>query len=453
MSKALRGNIRKKIGNYVYCTPISGPSPDSRRQKKLGIYVYCTPILVAILMLAVPAKADTWKGDALLAQLAKARLKMGPIRIQPQLVLSDMGYDSNVYHQPNAIADYSLTAGPQINAFLSLKRKIIFTLTESPRYVYYFETARERTWNNYLSANVSFLFNKFFIQAGAHDNNAKQRWSYEIDLRPRLRDTGYDASILWQPSKKTSFSVGYRQSNFRYENIADDPYEIAGRLNRGESYVNFGYFNQLTPRTRAFLDFEYGQADFELASNTRDAVSYAGYGGLEFSTIGRIRGRVRLGYKSFHPLTAGLPDYKGLVGDTNLSVTILRPLVLRGSYRRDVKFSTWYGYPYYIEDSSGAGLSFYVLRRRFRLDYDYSQLKYDYPSLPTTPTLGAGEDPVDASTPTRRDRVYMNTLGLFFRLSGDVGVGIRAGRYSRRVNVYNWKVSRNFIGLNLTYEF
>jgi hypothetical protein len=160
---------------------------------------------------------------------------------------------------------------------------------------------------------------------------------------------------------------------------------------------------------------------------------------------------VRIGYKIFHPLTEGLPDYKGLVGDTNLSITILRPLVLRGSYRRDVRFSLWYSLPYYIEDSSGAGLSFYVLKRRFRLDYDYSQLKYDYPSLPVAPETIA--DITTEQTPSRRDRIYMNTVGLFFRISGDIGVGIRAGRYSRRINIYSWNTNRFFWGLNLTYEF
>jgi len=397
--------------------------------------------------MGLPAAAETWRGEALLRAISNAPWKIGPFRVQPQFVLSDFGYDSNIYHQPNAISDYSLTAGPLINTYFTLKRKIVFTLTESPRYVYYFETDRERTWNNLLNANISFLFNKFFVQAGAHSNNAKQRWNYEIDTRPRLKDKGYDALILWQPSEKTSFSIAYRQTRYRYEETADDPYDIAGRLNRTDSFFNLSAYNQVTPLTKVIFDLEYGYSNFQLATNTRDSLSYASYGGLEFSALGRIRGRLRLGFKIFHPLTAGLPDYKGLVGDTNLSITIARPLVLRASYRRDVQFSVWYSFPYFIEDSSGAGLSLYVLRRRFRLDYNYSQLKYDYPELPSSISG------IDAATPSRQDRLYMNTVGLFFRISGDIGVGITAGRYSRRVNVYSWKINRDFWGVNLTYEF
>ena len=66
------------------------------------------------------------------------------------------------------------------------------------------------------------------------------------------------------------------------------------------------------------------------------------------------------------------PDYKGLVGDTQLSVRLAKPFVIRGIYVRDVRFSLWYGNPYYIESRPGVGASLYPLRF-LRFDYDYSQ--------------------------------------------------------------------------------
>ena len=110
--------------------------------------------------------ASTWRGDTLLRQLELAPWRIGPFRIQPQIVLSDFGYDSNIYYTPNAPGDYTLTAGPALTTYLSLKKKIVFELYESPRYVYYLQTARERSWNNYFTGNVHFLLNKFFITLG-----------------------------------------------------------------------------------------------------------------------------------------------------------------------------------------------------------------------------------------------------------------------------------------------
>lgn len=403
--------------------------------------------LAAFALLAVfpaLASASTWRGDDLLRRFSLAPWKIGPFRIEPQIVLGDFGYDSNIYTQPDAVSDYSFTAGPQINAFLTFGRKIFLSFSESPRYVYYMRTASERAWNNYLNGSLSFLLNRFFIQLGANWMEARQRWNYEIDLRPRINDIGYNASILWQPTRsRTSFELGFRQSRYRYENLVDDPYRIADRLDRDQMYLNLIVYNQLTARTRAFIDVEYGRASFVSADNPRDSLSYTAYGGFEFSTLGRVRGRIRLGYKMFHSLVAGITDYKGLVGDSNISVSILRSFTLRGSYRRDVQFSTWSDDPYFVEESFGAGISYYFLRRRFRLDYDYSQLRYNYPII----------DAAGSASGSRKDRVFMNTVGLFFRIGKSMGIGVRAGRYDRSINVYDWKTSRDFVGLNLTYEF
>lgn len=402
-------------------------------------------LLAAFASLAVfppLASASTWRGDDLLSRFSLAPWKVGPFRIEPQIVLSDFGYDSNIYTQPNAVSDYSFTAGPQINAFLTFGRKIFLSFSESPRYVYYMHTTRERTWNNYLNGSLSFLLNRFFIQLGAHWIDARQRLNYEIDIRPRLNDTGYDASILWQPTRRTSFELALHQSRYRYENPIDDPNRIAGQLDRNQKILNFTIFNQLTPRTRAFLDFEYGRANFASPDNPRESLSYAGYGGFVFSTLGRVNGRIRLGYKIYHPLVAGIADYRGLVGDSDISVSLFRSFALRGSYRRDVQFSISFISPYFIEESYGAGISYYFLRRRFRLDYDYSQLRYDYPIMGAAPASGA-----------RGDRIFMNTVGLFFRIGKSVGIGIRAGHYIRSINFYGLNINRDFVGLNLTYEF
>jgi hypothetical protein len=309
---------------------------DLKLTKKKMMDILFIQGLIFLFIFPSPAAATTWKADELLRQFQLAPWKIGPFRIQPSIVLSDFGYDSNIYSTNNPIKDYTLTAGPAFNAYLAIKKKGILTVSESPRYGYFFETARERSWNNYLRGDVSFLFNKFFISFGANLNNARERWNYEIDIRPRRKAQGFQGSLLWQPTKKTSLSLGARKSRYDYENLEFIGFRIGDQLNRDEIYINAGAYYQLTIRTRALVDFENGKFKFQNPLNPRDSESGAVYGGFEFSPLGKIRGLVRLGYKNFHAQKEGRPDYKGLVGDTSISLSLLRTLTLRGSYRRNV---------------------------------------------------------------------------------------------------------------------
>ena len=72
-------------------------------------------LITAILLLATSsggAFAETWKGLALERKWHDAAWKFGPFCIQPSLVISNAGVDSNVFYSPNEpIKDYTITAG------------------------------------------------------------------------------------------------------------------------------------------------------------------------------------------------------------------------------------------------------------------------------------------------------------------------------------------------------
>lgn len=136
-----------------------------------------------------------------------AGLKLGPFRIRTVLYLTNAGYDSNVYRTPsNPIKDYSITAGPGFYIYLPLKKKIIFSIFESPQYVYFVETKRERTWNNYFNGQVNFVFNRFLLTFGKGYSVAREIWNTEIDIRPQRKEDSFYGSVLWQKSKKISLS-------------------------------------------------------------------------------------------------------------------------------------------------------------------------------------------------------------------------------------------------------
>lgn len=382
----------------------------------------------------------TWLGRDLELQVKNAGFSLGPFRTRVQFVLSNAGYDSNVYYgaTDEPVKDLTFTAGPAFNIYLPIKKKVIFSIYESPQYVYFRETQRERTWNNYFQGEVYFIFNRFVASAGIGRSEAKQRWNTETDIPIFRTEESVQGSVLWQPAKKSSFNFSYRMARYDYGESDLEEFSFAEKLNREETYFNFTGYRDISSRTRFFLDAEYGFFDFENPSTMKNSKSYGGYGGFEFSPLGKIRGRVKIGYKYFDSIWPQRKDYRGIVGDSSVSVRLMRPLAVRASYRRDVQFSVWYDNTYFLENTYGMGGSIYLFRN-VRLDYDHFRGRNDYPQ--------------EFGVQKRRDDYQIHAVGIFLRLRKDVALGVIASRWVRDSNL-DWEDDdRDFVGFNLTYDF
>jgi len=406
-------------------------------------------VAVAVFLIACAGAAftETWKGRELETQWKKAAWKFGPFKIQPMFMLTNAGYDSNVYYGisgDSIIKDYTLTAGPAAAVYLPIHRKLVFSFTGSPQYVYYVKTKEERTWNYYLSGSAAVNLKRIFLSFDLKYSDARERWNTEIDVRPRRKEEGLGGAFLVQTTHRTSLSLSYRETKYDYESLNVESFDVRERLNRKERYANLSAYYQATSRTKFFLDFEYGMYDFDFVDTAalKDSRSQAAYGGLEFSPTGKIRGRIRLGYKIFDIKNPLGQDYRGLVGDSQVSVRLAKPFVVRASYKRDVNFSLWYDNAFYIGSTPGAGASVYLLKF-VRLDYDYSFGRNRYP---------VAQD-VGGTDVKRLDDYRIHSAGLYFRLWKKTALGVIASRWQRTSNLESENDGRYFYGLNLAYDF
>jgi hypothetical protein len=386
----------------------------------------------------------TWKGAELEWLIKQAGFNLGPFRAKTVFILNDSGYDSNVYRRPdNPVKDYSITAGPAFTIYLPIQNKIVFTIYESPRYVYFFETKQERTWNNSFFGRLQFALNKVFLSVEAGSTVAREIWSTEIDIRPQRKILAAAASVLWQPSKKTSFSLDARESRFQYEDVAYREANLSVTLNHREQSFSAAAFYQITNRMRARIEAEYGRFLFDNSANPRNSESRSIFGGFDFGKGGIVEGRVRLGYKFFSASATKSSYYRGLVGDTAIGVRLGSAFRLRVSYAQDIRFSLWAGYVYFIENTEGAGVSVY-LSQNIRFDYDYNIGDSEYP-----PIIGPGLDLV----PSRDDRIQNHRVGIYLRIQKNIGLGIIASAWQRNSTLSLLRSKRLFIGANLTYDF
>jgi hypothetical protein len=411
--------------------------------RKLGIQIVGLAFALAA---ASTGAAETWKGKELEAKWHDAPWQWGPFHVQPQLVISNAGVDSNLFYSPSApVKDYTVTAGPAATVYFPIHRKFVLSAYGSPQYVWYSKTDRERTWNYYLKGAAQLSLKNVFLSLDGVYSDARERWNTEIDIRPRRKEEGFGGSALVRLAWKTSFSLGYRTVKYDYASVVyGADFDVRQRLNRQESYADLTFFHQSSTQRRFFLAFEYGLYEFQFAEQAAigDSRSGAVYAGLEFSRLGRrVRGTVRVGYKKFDVRAADGPDYQGIVGDSQLWIRLAKPFVVRASYIRNVQFSLWYNNPYYIESRPGAGVSLYLLRF-LRLDYDYSIGRNRYPEI------GGGGPDVK-----RSDEYSIHSGGVYFRIRKTVALGFIASWWARNSNLDAEDDKRTFFGLNLTYDF
>ncbi len=175
-------------------------------------------IALAVSVAAGYTRAETWKGLELEKKWHNAAWHFGPFHIQPQLVLSNAGVDSNIYYSPSEpIKDYTLTAGPALDVYLPIHRRFVLSAYGSPQYVWYSKTARERTWNYYFNGSAALNLRSVFLSFDGRYSDARERWNTEIDIRPRRKENGLGGSFLVQARHRTSLAVSCREVKYDYE--------------------------------------------------------------------------------------------------------------------------------------------------------------------------------------------------------------------------------------------
>jgi hypothetical protein len=378
-----------------------------------------------------------------------ARWRTGALRFNASLNLSNVGYDTDVYYGylDEPTPDFTLTARVPFQALLPLSKKVVLEVNESPEYMFYLETEKERAWNNVLSGRIHFALEKLYVQAGGILSNVRRRMGPEFDVNVREKSDRLDGTVLWQASRSTSFAAIYEFTRYDYTDNEFSAIDLAETQNREESYFDVVTYVQPSTKIRLLLDGQYGLYTFtEPASNVRDTRSYGIFGGLDFvpreGEVGPIeppQGSVSLGYKRFDVLDANYSDGSGFVGAVNISTGILEKTVVRAFFSRDFDFSVYSDATFYLSTAIGGGLS-RRLSRKTTFGYDVN--------------FGRSAYPIDEATglPTSPDYSYVNhAFNLDVRLARYLSLTFQVTLNERTLGESGERESRDFFGFSLVY--
>ena len=383
----------------------------------------------------------------------RARLRLGPLRIVPEFRLSDVGYDSNVYFREEGgevIPDFTATFSPEARGYWLVGSSVILSVTENPEYLFYAKEKRLRAFTNSFTSSLRLLvLRSFSLTADYHVQSHVRRATSELDQRIQDTVKGGTAGFFFETPRRTAVGLTGSLEDFRYKDVAldapDDIYALA--LDRRETSAAVELYYRVFSQSFFFTTAGWTRYEFVFPESAwRDARSFEVSAGLRFPLLGRARGTLLLGWKSFQPESLERKPFSGLVAATDVAFRLGR-LGLTLGYIRENAFSYNESAYYYIDGRARAGLSLYVAPF-LRIDGTVQLGTMDYPE-PQEVWYGGEVFVID-----RREDVHRTfSVGPVVRVAGTVGLGLTYNFYRRTSNAPGFNVRRNFVGAFLTYAF
>jgi hypothetical protein len=383
----------------------------------------------------------------------QTRFRLGPLRVVPFLRLSDVGYDTNVYYSDErreAVADLTATLSPELRGYWLGGGSLIFSVLENPEYVAYARESDLRAFTNSVSASLRWLaLRRFSLSAEYHDFSHVRRIQSEFEHRIRDTTRGAQGSLFFETPRGTVFGVTAAVDDFRFEDVTAGPpdpaYHLA--LDRRETSLAAEAYYRVFSRSYLFSRVAWSRYAFvHEVSAWRDAAAIEASGGFRFPLVGRARGTIRFGYKSFRPDDPLRRSFAGLVAGTAVTLRVGRLGVELG-LDRDLAFSYLESAYYYVDTRVRAGLSLYLFRS-LRIDARGGTGTMTYPE-----PVEVWDDGIPVLIDGRRDRQWDISVGPVLRIFRTAGFGLAYNFYRRTSNAPGFNIRRDFVGAFITYEF
>ena len=373
------------------------------------------------------------------------RVHVGPLYVNPGVLLKELGVDTNVFNQPgDQKSDFTFTVTPKADVALAFARRGLLRTTAAVDAVYYADYESERSFDPQVAIRGEGYASRLTLFAQGEYLNTRQRPNYEIDLRSRHVDKKASAGASVGLTTKLSLELSGRMGAIRYD--ADQFFlgtSLRDTLNRDTTGYSVVLRDRLTSLTTVALRYDNEQDRFPY-SPLRDNNSYRVVPGVEFKPRALISGSAYVGYRRLTPKNAQLPSYTGLVSQLGLAYTLLGATTFGVNYDRDVQYSYEAVNPYFLENSVGVFVR-RALGGRFDVIVNAARHRYDYRDLVV---LNAA--PLEPRVDTTDN--YGANIG--YRMKRNTRVGVGASYFKRnstREKVREYDGLR--AGLTMNYGF
>jgi hypothetical protein len=346
-------------------------------------------------------------------------LHLGPIGLAPSIAVTNAGLDTNVFNEPDAKQDMTMTLTPRTTAGWRIGRAR-FVGDGAIDFVHFSHFASERSIDTHDHVSVEAPLNRLRVRGFFRYLNTRQRTDDDLDKRTRKVEREAGANVERRIASKTRVALTLQQLTASFDDAAEASGSMLQQvLNRRVRTVTTSVRYAASPMTSLSIIAEDARARFE-HSPPRNADSFRFGPGFEFSPHGPLRGRAFVGYQRFDIADPYIRDFTGAVAASNLEYVLFDATRINVGINRDVAFSFRIDAPYYVRSALTTSVT-HRFGESWVIGGNVARRWLDY----RTTTLAPVNANRDGNTPRER-------VGAF---------GVTVDRYLTRTTTFSFQVS------------
>jgi hypothetical protein len=317
------------------------------------------------------------------AEFAQTPMRLGVLRIQPQIV-SSIGVDTNIFNDAaTPRQDTILHIAPEAAISLRLGRARVEGQASAAG-DFFRQYSGQSSLNPSAQATLELPLARIAPYVRTAVAYTRERTGFEIDVRPRRLERTIAAGADVRVGARTTLGVAARRSDTAYDDTAvfrGTALRLA--LNRETQGLTIALRYAITTQTTAIVNAERLSDAFPFAPS-KDADSVRLTGGFDFKPRAVLRGGFNVGYMQFRPVAGITHQFRGVVGAADLAYVLrgVTRLSVRGA--RDVAYSFEPVHPYYVV-TSVTGAVTHRLGERWELNAMAGSYRLRYMSLAGLP--------------------------------------------------------------------
>lgn len=371
-----------------------------------------------------------------------ARVRIGPLFLQPEFGLKNVGLDNNVFNDPaDPQRDWTGTLALGMHAGLRYGQARL-TVKTTTNYVYYAHFREERAIDGHTRYQFEIRNPRIRPWIAFDKVKSHERSGFEIDSRAGRSVPTYEAGLEAKLGFRLSTrlvafqrKVAYQEEErFRGVDLADT---LDTRTDQGALQVLY----EVSPLSSLRLGLEMSRIRFDTAS-IRNADDRAVYIGLEGRRDAGMEGTVDIGWKDRKPADPRAPSFSGLVARGSGAVVFAEQVRVAFGLDRDPQWSYEEAYTFYVQSGASTTITWRPYQR-FDIQATGRHYWLDY------------RHGLDDRAVLRTDKIYSYGGGIGIFLRGypgtRLGIGVEQAARESQLEDRNYRTLRYLTNVGFSF--